>query len=233
LPTPRSKSSDPADGSEIDEPIEVITVVFTGAAAPAGEGFQVLTPAGVIVVPTVEVGDDQRTFTLTLAEPLVDGTVGVRWSVRAGDAHPIEGSFSFTTTAVRPPPTAEPTATPTPLPTTAASPDADDAETNRSESDPAGAGTPIPAPTVTERAAVTQLDDETDSADPDRAAAAAAPLPRASVDHRFGDGRRRRFGARTRAGSTDTGCAAQSSLGRGRSASGCGRCGGRGVRVCA
>lgn len=105
------ESSDPADGAQVDRSIEEITIVFTGAAEPAGDGFEVLTPAGVVVLPTVEVADDQRTFTLTLDEPLVGGIIGVRWSVRAGDAHPIEGSFSFTTTAPAPsPPAPAPTA---------------------------------------------------------------------------------------------------------------------------
>mgnify|MGYP002064887891 CR=1 FL=1 len=38
-------------------------------------------------------------FRLAFDTPLTGGTVGVRWKVRAGDAHPIEGSFSFTVTA--------------------------------------------------------------------------------------------------------------------------------------
>ncbi len=100
------ESSDPSDGATIERLVNSITVTFTGAAEPAGEGFQVLAPDGRILSPHVEVGDDERTFTLTLDSPLGDGAIGVRWSVRAGDAHPIEGAFSFTTTA--PVPTALP-----------------------------------------------------------------------------------------------------------------------------
>jgi copper transport protein len=40
--------------------------------------------------------DDGKLFRLAFEPPLEGGEVGVRWSVRAGDAHPIEGSFSFT-----------------------------------------------------------------------------------------------------------------------------------------
>lgn len=91
--------SDLADGSVITTPVSEIRVRFTAESLAAGDGFVVLTPTGDVVSPAVTTSADQREFTLQFDPPLVDGTVGVQWSVRAGDAHPIEGAFSFTTTA--------------------------------------------------------------------------------------------------------------------------------------
>ena len=91
--------STPTDGAILDVPVSEILVEFTNPATPAGEGFVVLDPSGVVRNPTVTT-DDDKVFRLTFETPLTGGTVGVRWKVRAGDAHPIEGSFSFTVTAV-------------------------------------------------------------------------------------------------------------------------------------
>ena len=138
------ESSEPAEGETVDHPIDRITVVFTGEAEPAGDGFVVLTPQGDVVRPEVVRQDDGRTFTLDFDPPLVDGEVGVRWSVRAGDAHPIEGSFRVSTTA--PPPTApplpttQPTAAPTPAPTAPPEP---------ATTEPESADTPTAAPEPT------------------------------------------------------------------------------------
>jgi len=90
--------STPADGATLDVPVSEIVVEFTNVAEPAGDGFVVLDPDGVIRNPTVTT-DDDKVFRLAFDTPLTGGTVGVRWSVRAGDAHPIEGSFSFLVTA--------------------------------------------------------------------------------------------------------------------------------------
>ncbi len=98
------ESSSPGDGDVIDAPVDEITVTFTGEAAPAGEGFVVLDPTGVVLKPD-EVGTtDNLTWVLRFDEPIAGGDVGVRWSVAAPDAHPIEGSFSFTVTSERPSP---------------------------------------------------------------------------------------------------------------------------------
>ncbi len=93
------ESSNPANGSVVADPVSEIRVRFTAESLVAGDGFVVLTPSGEIVKPEVVVSPDQLEFTLLFDPPLVDGGVGVQWSVRAGDAHPIEGAFSFTTTA--------------------------------------------------------------------------------------------------------------------------------------
>lgn len=87
--------SDPANGSTVPEPVTQIVLEFTGVSEEAGDGFVVLDPSGVVREPIVAT-DDGKTFTLSFDEPLTGGLIGVRWNVRAGDAHPIEGSFSFT-----------------------------------------------------------------------------------------------------------------------------------------
>lgn len=93
------ESSDPADGSVVAGPVDEVVLTFTGESVEAGEGFVVLTPAGEVIEPDVLRSDDGRRFTLWLDPPLVAGEVAVRWMVRAADAHPIDGSFRFTTTA--------------------------------------------------------------------------------------------------------------------------------------
>lgn len=152
------ESSTPSDGDVIEAPVDRITITFTGAATEAGDGFQVLTPSGVVISPEVIVSDDQREFTLILEEPLVDGVVGVRWSVRAGDAHPIEGSFSFTSTATAPTAVPAPAPTATSIPaTTAPAPTATltaPAETSPTPSPvPSAVPSPVPQPSIPEEPA--------------------------------------------------------------------------------
>ncbi len=61
-----------------------------------GSGFVVLDSTGQVREPASVTTDDGKTFRLAFDPALSDGRVAVRWSVRAGDAHPISGSFSFT-----------------------------------------------------------------------------------------------------------------------------------------
>lgn len=89
------ESSDPADGAVLDAPVEVITLVFTGDAEPTGAGFEILQPSGEIRQPTEASTADGRTWVLTFDPALSGGVIGVRWMVKAPDAHPIDGSFSF------------------------------------------------------------------------------------------------------------------------------------------
>lgn len=89
-------SSDPGDGAVSEGPIRRIELVFSGEAAPAGEGFIVLDGAGAVRTPDAVSTEDRLTWILEFEPPLVAGPTGVRWEVAAPDAHPIEGSFSFT-----------------------------------------------------------------------------------------------------------------------------------------
>ena len=96
------ESSNPGDGQTIDQPVTEISLTFSGDATPAGEGFVVLDPSGQIREPDEVTSVDNLTWTLRFDEPLVGGAVGVRWRVAAPDAHPIDGSFSFTVIAEAP-----------------------------------------------------------------------------------------------------------------------------------
>lgn len=102
------ESSNPGDGQTIDQPVTQISLSFSGEATPAGEGFVVLDPSGQIREPDEVTSVDNLTWTLRFDEPLAGGVVGVRWQVAAPDAHPIDGSFSFTvsTEAAEPSPPA-------------------------------------------------------------------------------------------------------------------------------
>ncbi len=88
--------STPTNGSTVAEPVSEILIEFTNPSTEAGDGFVVLDPAGQIREPSTVTTDDGRVFRLGFEPALAGGEVGVRWSVRAGDAHPIEGSFAFT-----------------------------------------------------------------------------------------------------------------------------------------
>ncbi len=110
-------SSNPADGATLDEPVSEITVVFSGEAQPSGEGFVVLDPSGELRTPDRVSSRDNLSWTMHFNAPIEGGTAGARWTVAAPDAHPIEGSFTFSVPAASPeslstlptePPPAEP-----------------------------------------------------------------------------------------------------------------------------
>ena len=86
----------------MDEPVSLVTIVFTGEANPVGDQFVALTPDGVVQVAASFVTVDDKIFSITFDPPLAGGRVGIRWNVQAADAHPIEGAFSFTVAAPAP-----------------------------------------------------------------------------------------------------------------------------------
>lgn len=90
------ESSNPADGAILERPVAEIEITFSGVAEPAGDGFEVLDASGTVRTPNSVGSADGLTWVLTFEPPLPAGPTGVRWSVAAPDAHPIEGSFSFT-----------------------------------------------------------------------------------------------------------------------------------------
>jgi copper transport protein len=101
-------SSTPSDGAVIDAPVDLVTIVFTGEATPVGDEFVALTSDGVLHTP-INVGTvDNKLFSIRFDPPLAGGQVGLRWNVKAADAHPIEGAFSFTVNAPAPSTTAAP-----------------------------------------------------------------------------------------------------------------------------
>lgn len=96
------ESSNPSDGAVLDEPVELVTLVFSGEAEPTGEGFEALDVAGQIRSPAAATSDDGRRWVLRFEPALGGGAIGVRWTVKAPDAHPISGAFSFTAPAPQP-----------------------------------------------------------------------------------------------------------------------------------
>jgi copper transport protein len=86
----------------VDEPVSLVTIVFTGEANPVGERFVALTAAGVVQEPVSIDTIDNKTFSLRFDPALTGGQVGIRWNVQAADAHPIAGAFSFTVNAPSP-----------------------------------------------------------------------------------------------------------------------------------
>lgn len=105
------ESSSPADGDVVDGPLERIVVEFTNPAAPAGSGFELVDSTGAIRVPTSIDETDGTSFVLTFDPPIDSGSYGIRWEVRAGDAHPIAGSFRFDVGGARPNDTTGPSTT--------------------------------------------------------------------------------------------------------------------------
>ncbi|WP_395156986.1 copper resistance CopC/CopD family protein [Ilumatobacter sp.] len=91
--------STPSNGEVVDNPVTLVTLVFTGESEEAGEGFVVLDASGQVRAPIAVSTLDNKVFTLTFDPPLAGGEIGVKWTVRAPDAHPVEGAFSFTVTA--------------------------------------------------------------------------------------------------------------------------------------
>lgn len=97
------ETSDPGDGSTVAADVSEVVLSFSGAAEPAGEGFVVLDPSGTLRTPdSVTADPEMKSWTLGFDPPLANGVIGVRWTVRAPDAHPINGSFSFTVDAPTP-----------------------------------------------------------------------------------------------------------------------------------
>lgn len=97
------ESSSPTDGALIEGPVDEITLVFTTAAEPTGDAFEILDSAGSLRVPSSADSSDGRTWILRFEPPILPGSTGVRWTVKAPDAHPIDGTFSFTSKEIIPP----------------------------------------------------------------------------------------------------------------------------------
>lgn len=92
-------SSEPAQGETVAGPLDQITIRFTNEAEPTGEGFVVLDPELGVRQPSSLENPAVGVFVLRFDPPLSPGRVGVRWTVKAPDAHPIDGSFQFTVEA--------------------------------------------------------------------------------------------------------------------------------------
>ncbi len=159
------ESSDPADGDVVEGPLSELIISFTGNSEETGEGFQVLDGAGNMRVPASVSTDDARRFALTFDPPLAAGQIGVRWSVKAPDLHPIEGSYTFELQ-------------PSPVPAVAEEPttnDAGQADTAIPSTEGAVVGAPAAVSNEAADAPTTALDHEA-------ASDAALPTPQTSAE---------------------------------------------------
>jgi copper transport protein len=89
------ESSNPSDGETLSVPVHRIVLVFSGEAEPAGDGFVLLDPSGTTRQPSTATSTDGLTWVLEFEPAIAGGVAGLRWSVAAPDAHPIQGSLSF------------------------------------------------------------------------------------------------------------------------------------------
>ncbi|MCS6711327.1 copper resistance protein CopC [Brachybacterium sp. EF45031] len=114
-------SSDPADGTTVQESPERITLTYSSEPLDVGSLVVVTGPDGTELQrgePTV----DGLDATLDLEQPLPAGTSTVQWRVVSSDGHPIEGTLSVTVDGPTPSATATSAPAPTPSPTTAPEP---------------------------------------------------------------------------------------------------------------
>ena len=88
------ESSAPADGANVSAAPEVIELVFTSEAIPAGEGVVLAAADGTPIEATVTQPEPQVIHVVP-DESLANGVYGVLWTMRAGDAHPRTGTFTF------------------------------------------------------------------------------------------------------------------------------------------
>ncbi len=146
----RLVSSDPADGDELDAPVDTLTLTYSAVIIPDGTQVRVSTPSGEV---DAEVAVDGETVTATFDPSDEGGEHVVQWRAVSADGHPIEGEFSYTVAAPAEPadepsdepadepsdePVAEPTAEPTPEVSEPAAGGADAA------ADEAGSGSAMP-----------------------------------------------------------------------------------------
>lgn len=85
----------PDRGEAVTGPLRELSIIYTNEATEAGEGFVVLDPGRGEIRPDRVLNPRVGVFRLQFDQELTPGEVGVRWTVRAPDAHPINGAYSF------------------------------------------------------------------------------------------------------------------------------------------
>jgi len=88
------ESSQPADGSTVEGPLDDVILDFTGTPTAIDDGIVVADALGVQYVP-VEVTQDDLRITARFDPALGDGSYTLAWQVRSDDTHTKSGSFSF------------------------------------------------------------------------------------------------------------------------------------------
>ena len=91
------ESSDPAEGSVLEEQSGDITLTFETPIEDASR-FELQYQNGAIIpVDQMEVDGDKMTGTIT--EPLENGNYAINWNIIGEDGHPMSGTISFTVEA--------------------------------------------------------------------------------------------------------------------------------------
>ncbi|MFM7510070.1 MAG: copper resistance CopC/CopD family protein [Actinomycetota bacterium] len=89
-------STDPENLSTVTAPVSEIRFTFTKPSEPVEERFSVEGPDGLVAIESVESLEGGTVSVLRLAEPADAGRYRVRWGIRAGDSHSMNGAISFT-----------------------------------------------------------------------------------------------------------------------------------------
>lgn len=87
-------STDPADGTSLQEGPDELTLTFSGQIAEVGAAVAVTDAAGTSVVED-EPEVDGVTVVQDLADDLAAGDYEAVWRVTSQDGHPISGTFGF------------------------------------------------------------------------------------------------------------------------------------------
>ena len=91
--------SEPADGAEVAEAVDVMELTFALAVADPGGGVAAVATDGTTVVASLSTNDD-RVWQATFDPPLGLGSHEVRYAMRAEDGHMVSGAVTVTVTAV-------------------------------------------------------------------------------------------------------------------------------------
>ncbi len=93
-------SSTPAEGATVTGPLDRISLEFLNPVVAVGDQFSLLDGNGQPVeIAAVEPEGETTSLDVIPAAPLEGGAYGLRWSARAGDSHPRQGTVTFTVEA--------------------------------------------------------------------------------------------------------------------------------------
>jgi copper transport protein len=95
--------SEPAAGATVTGPIDHVTLTFVNPVTPVADQFALLDADGnPLEIASVTADAAGTTIDVVPAEPLQEGPVGLRWAARAGDAHPLVDTITFSVAASTP-----------------------------------------------------------------------------------------------------------------------------------
>ena len=100
------QSTDPENFGSVDQAVTEIRLTFSGDAEPDPGRFAIEGPVGPVAISGVDAAGP--VLTVIPAVPLEGGRHRIRWAIRAGDTHTMDGSVVFTVTTGTPTPAAGP-----------------------------------------------------------------------------------------------------------------------------